>query len=131
MTILNADRWLVGTLKNDATITAAVGTRVYQDKAPEETAYPLILVNFVSTQPVQNISADKVMDSELWRIRIIDDDPSYNGLETIADRVRSILHKAAGTGVIGCVFAGAYRLPEISEKTNYRSIILEFELFTQ
>ena len=131
MTLLNADRWLVGTLKNDTTIAAAVGARVYQDQAPEETAYPLILVNYVSTLPVQNISADRVMDTELWRIRIIDQDPSYAGVESIADRVRSILHKASGTGVIGCVFAGAYRLPETSEKTQYRSIILEFELFTQ
>lgn len=131
MTLLNADRWLVSTLKADGVISVAIGSRVYQDQAPEDTAYPLILVNFVSGEPVQNIGADPVMDSELWRVRIVDRDPSYTGVETIADQVRNVLHKAAGVGVIGCVFVGAYRYPEVYEKTQFRSIILEFQLFTQ
>lgn len=131
MTILNADRWITSVLEGDPVVASVVGDRIYPDQAPMETAYPLIIFNFVSSLPVSNASADKVMDDEIWRIKVITDDPTYKGLETLADRIREIFHKASGTGIIGCVSNSIYRLPESKDGQFYKTIILEFELFTQ
>lgn len=131
MTLLNADRWILSTLKNDATLIAALGTRIYTDVAPMDTTYPLAILSFVSMVPVENASADRVMDDEIWRIKVIGNEPSYKNLETLADKVRELLHKTSGTGVIGCVCTGSLRLSEVESGQTYKTILLEFELFTQ
>lgn len=131
MTLLNADRWILSTLKNDSTLTAALGERIFVDVAPMGTDYPLVILSFVSAILVQNASADRVMDDELWRVKIYGNEPSYQNLEGIADRVRDVLHQAAGTGVIGCVYTGSLRLSEIENGQVFKGFVLEFELFTQ
>jgi hypothetical protein len=131
MTILNADRWLTGILTTDATLLAALGGRVYMDIAPEKTLYPMAILDCISATPVTNASADRVMDEELWQVSLITNLPSYSGLEAIADRVRAVVHKGSGTGVIGAVFEQETRLTTVEGGKIYRQIILEFRLFTQ
>ncbi len=131
MTILNADRWILSTLKNDATLAAVLGERIFTDVAPLESAYPLAILSFVSMVPVENASADRVMDDEIWRIKVVGNEPTYKNLEVIADKIRQILHKASGIGVIGCVCTGSLRFSEVENGQTYKTILLEFELFTQ
>jgi hypothetical protein len=129
--ILNADEWITDKLSKDAVIAAAVSTRIYQDEAPAGTAYPLIVFSFVSSVPVENAFGDRVMDEEIWRVKVIEDEPTYANLEGVADQVRSILHKASGTGVVGCRFTGSYRLAESRDGRECRTVIEEFEVYTE
>jgi hypothetical protein len=131
MTILNADRWLHTQLTTDSQLATALSGRIYIDIAPQDTQYPLAIMTFVTARQVGNMSADRVMDDELWQIAIWTDKPSYIELESIADRIRSVIHKASGTGVVGAIYEGERRLMEQDGDTVYKALILEFRLFTQ
>jgi hypothetical protein len=106
---------------------------VFVDAAPSNTQYPFAIITAVSSVPVSNWNADRIMDSELWQVTIWDDDASYSTtLETIADRIRAVVHKAtSGTGVIGAVYEGSVRRSEEEGDRVYKAIILEFRLYTQ
>ncbi|MEZ0396835.1 MAG: DUF3168 domain-containing protein [Anaerolineales bacterium] len=128
MTTLNADRWLYTQLTTDANLAAALGGRVFVDVAPLGTEYPLAVMTFVAAQQVGNWSSDRIMDNELWQIAVWTDEPNYTIIEPVADRIREVLHKASGSGVIGCSFERQLRM---SDPEGYKAIILEFRLFTQ
>ncbi len=131
MTFLNADKWLYSQLKNDATLKAVVSSRVYADAAPQKTSYPFITFSQVSTRSVTNFSKDRVMDEELWQVVIWTNLPSYSSLETLADRVRELLHKSSGSGVLSAVFERMQRLEEREGDQIYKALLLEFRIFTQ
>lgn len=128
MTILNADRWLYTQLTTDVQLSTALGGRVFVDMAPLGTQYPLAIMTFVAAQQVGTWSQDRVMDNELWQIAVWTNQENYSGIESIADRIRAVLHKTSGTGVIGCIFERQLRM---SDPEGYRAVILEFRLFTQ
>lgn len=131
MTILNADKWLYATLTGDATLAAAIGARVYVDVAPQSnTQYPYIVMQMVSNVQVAEISAERVMDDEVWQVSVVTNG-AYTGIETIADRIKTVLHKASGAGVIGCVFEQLLRFSEDEAGHVYKTIVLEFRIFTQ
>lgn len=128
MTILNADRWLYTQITTDPQLSAVLEGRVYTDLAPLGVSHPLVVMTAVSSQQVGNWSSDRIMDNELWQITIWTDQQSYSSIEPIADRIREALHKASGTGVIGCSFESSSRAVD---PEGYRGITLEFRLFTQ
>lgn len=128
MTILNADRWLYTQLTTDTQLITLLGGRVFVDVAPLNTQYPLAIMTFVTALQVGNLSQDRIMDSELWQIAVWTNQNNYTSIETIANRIRTVLHKANGIGVIGCVFERQMRT---SDPEGYKAVILEFRLFTQ
>ncbi|MEM4406537.1 MAG: DUF3168 domain-containing protein [Candidatus Methanomethylicaceae archaeon] len=128
MTILNADRWIFSKLTEDQQLSTALGGRVFSEIAPLDSEYPLSTFTLVSSQQVSNLSSDRIMDTEIWQITIWDNENSYSRIEGIADRIRQVLHKDAGEGVIGCTFE---RQQRITDHEGYRGVILEFRLFTQ
>lgn len=135
MTALNGDRWLFEKLTTDSQLATLLGGRVFVDVAPQDTEYPFAVIAAVSSVPVNNWSADRIMDNELWQVALWDDGASYLALESIADRVRAMVHKAASTGsatgVIGAVYEGAGRRSEEEGDRVFKVIILEFRLYTQ
>ncbi|MEJ5222849.1 MAG: DUF3168 domain-containing protein [Anaerolineales bacterium] len=128
MTILNADRWLHTQLTTDSQLATALGGRIYIDIAPQDTQYPMAVMTFIASQQVGNWSADRVMDNELWQIAVWTNQNNYTSIESIADRIRQVLHKSSGTGIIGCAFERQFRM---SDPEGYKAVILEFRLFTQ
>jgi len=131
MTVLNADRWLYEQLTTDSQLSAALGGRVYVDIAPQGEQYPLAILTLVMAQQIGNLFVDKVMDAETWQVAIWTDKPSYTDIEPIVDRIRAILHKASGTGVLAAVYQEQRRMVEQDSDKEYKAIILEFKIFTQ
>lgn len=131
MTLLTADRFLYSVLTSDQVLQSSIGNRVYIDAAPSNTSYPFIVITHVSSVPITNLAADRIVDNELWQIAIWDRRPSYTTLEEIADRVRAILHKSAGTGVVGATCEAIRRIIESEGGKTFRAILLEFRLLTQ
>lgn len=131
MTVLNADRWLYEQLTTDSQLSAALGERVYVDIAPQGEQYPLAILTLVMAQQIGNLFVDKVMDAETWQVAIWTDKPSYTDIEPIVDRIRAILHKASGTGVLAAVYQEQRRMVEQDSDKEYKAIILEFKIFTQ
>lgn len=131
MTVLNGDSWLYTKLTEDSTLASSLGGRVFIDLAPADTQYPMAVISVVSSIPVSNWSADRIMDTELWQVAVWDDDASYLALESIADRVREVIHKASGTGVIGAVYEGAMRRSEEEGDRVFKAIVMEFRVYAQ
>lgn len=131
MTILNADRWLYSVLTQDTQLQSSLAGRVYVDVAPADTQYPLAIIALVASNQVGNLSADRVMDNELWQISVWTQASSFTGIESIADRIRSVVHKASGTGVIGAIYEGSQRLSQQEGDIAYKAIVMEFRLYTQ
>lgn len=128
MTVLNADRWLYTQLTTDAQLVASLGGRVFVDTAPQGTEYPLVIMTRVIARQVGNWSADRIMDEELWQIAVWTNQNNYSSIGSIADRIYTVLHKASGTGVIGCVYESS---KPMSDPEGYKAIVIEFRLFTQ
>lgn len=128
MSVLTADRWLYETITGDAQLHATLGNRVFVDNAPLGTSYPLAVMTFVTANQISNVSADRVADNELWQVALWTDEPNYTSIESVANRLRAVLHKASGAGVLSCAFETQTRM---SDADGYKAIILEFRLFTQ
>jgi len=56
--------------------------------------------------------------------------PSYLPLEPIADRIRLVVHRASGVGVIAAVYEGSRRMSEDNGKP-YKAVLMEYRLYTQ
>lgn len=135
MTVLNGDRWLYEKLTKDSQLATSLGGRVFVDAAPQDTEYPFAVIAAVSSVPVTNFCADRIMDNELWQVTLWDDGASYLALESIADRVRAVIHKATSTstatGIVGAVYEGTVRRSEEEGDRVLKAILLEFRLYTQ
>lgn len=131
MTALNGDRWLYEKLTTDSQLATLLGGRIFVDTAPQDTEYPFAVITAVSSVPVTNFYADRIMDNELWQVAVWDADGSYLTLEPIADRIRAVVHKASGDGVIGATYEGSLRRSEEEGDRVFKAILLEFRLYTQ
>jgi hypothetical protein len=131
MTTLNADYWIYTELSNDSHLATYLDDRIYIDLAPQNTQYPLAIITFVSGNQVSNVSAERIMDNELWQVAVWDKQSSYVSIGTIADRIKTVLHKESGTGVIGAVYESERRLAVQEGDIAYKAIILEFRVYTQ
>lgn len=129
--ICNADRWLYTTLTGNGVIQAALGNRVYLDAAPANTEYPFCVMQQVTSYPVGNAADERIMDDELWDVTVWGEGPSYLALEPVADKIREVLHRASGTGVIAAVYEGARRVTETDGGRAFKAVQMEFRLFVQ
>ena len=129
---MNAPAWIFETLKNDAQITAAIGTRIYRDVAPEAASYPFIVIQPLQAFPVENAYSDVIMDSERWQVKVTDKGTSYAAIRAIASRIRALLHKQRATGIISSTFASRLEYPEISETgAKFSNVVQDFRIYTQ
>lgn len=127
----NAAAWIVTTLKADAQLTALVGTRFYVDEAPEGTVYPFVVMQQIDAAPVQNAFADRIMDGERWQLKAVTKSKSWISAKQIAERIELTLHKARGANVISSVIE--FKIPMVENDTTgtYRTMILDFRVYTQ
>lgn len=128
----NAAGWIFTKLTTDATLTALIGTRVYRDQAPEKATYPFIAISLIDVVPVKNAFADILMDGERWQIKTVDDGKSYATVNSIAARLRTLLHKTSGSGVLSSVLDAEFTQSETDDAGNmYKTIIMDFRVHTQ
>lgn len=134
--ILTADTWLLSKLSGDSTLTALVGTNIYQDVAPKEATYPL--VKYIQMSPplaVRGVGPAIIMWDEIWLVKAVGKACGYPAIKAITNEIRTLLHAASGstTGgiVIGCVEIGPVRYTEIVDGITYRHLGIEFRIFTQ
>jgi hypothetical protein len=78
-------------LINDATITDEVGLKVFPQKAPQNTANPCIITNFISTSPTNTKDDRSVLDVVTISVDVYHDrnDEAYR----ISDLVRTALDR--------------------------------------
>lgn len=123
--------WIYSVLTGSTSLAALVSTRIYRDEAPENTAFPYVVMQQIDAVPVQNAFKDKLMDGERWQVKAVNKANSYTTVNSIAAIVETLLHKTRGSNVLSSVLE--FKMP-MSEKDNgvtYKSMILDFRVHTQ
>lgn len=123
--------WIYSVLTGSTSLAALVSTRIYRDEAPENTAFPYVVMQQIDAVPVQNAFKDKLMDGERWQVKAVNKANTYTTVNSIAALVETLLHKQRGSNVLSSVLE--FKMP-MSEKDNgitYKSMILDFRVHTQ
>jgi len=129
-----AERWLVATLANDATLTGLGITGVYVDVAPESASFPCIVIGQQTARDVMVVGAYRIFENLLFLVRAVGQTQSYAALASAASRIDALLHRQSGSGADGttwgCVREQSFRLAEVQSGVQYRHSGGVFRLFT-
>lgn len=133
--IVRADVWLHGKLSVDATLTAAVSTRIYSYLAPSGTTFPFVVYAFQGGADVSAIGAIRIMNSGLYQVKAVGQGNSMVAVEAIANRIDALLHGVTGTvsgGVIlACVREQPLAYVENSNGIRYNHLGGLYRIFIQ
>lgn len=129
-----AETWLYTQLSSDPTISGIVGTRIFADVAPQEvTDYPMIVLKYLSAQPDLYGNGPTVIWSRMTYIVVgLTEGRSAKALQTLADRIGTVLHTGRG-GVTGaevdyCVRRRPFRLTTVENNRTFQQLGYEFEI---
>lgn len=133
-----ADRFLRDTLAADATIAAAVGTRIYVDQVPQGTALPYVLIAYQGGGDVTILGYQRIMVRGIWSVKLVAQASSYAAavgsttMRAVAQRIDALLHGSEGSNADGqiasCVRTEAIRYPEVDSGVEYRHVGGRFRL---
>lgn len=91
--------WMWGVLSGDATLTAAVGGRIYADEAPQGAASPMVIFAYLGgTTRIRTLGGRHLLTA-LYLVRAIDQGSSYEPIEPLADRIDALL-SLSGQGTV-------------------------------
>jgi hypothetical protein len=79
-------------------------SEVYADSAPLDAVYPFILISLQNGSDEVGLGGEFILSGMTYLVRIVNQCASYLPLETAAERVKALLHKASGTEGNGEVF---------------------------
>ena len=135
------DRWLATVLKADATLNAAVGGRVFEGNVPVKDppyVYPAVVfasLGFGDDSPATGQSG-RLVASGRYVVKGIAEGNSYTVLQTIADRIESVLNAkrggAADVGIVWCVRKRPFKMKDQSVANKpYVHLGAEFDIAAQ
>lgn len=127
MEALTANAWLHAVLSGDAALQGLVGGRIYEQPAPEEAAYPMIVFQNQVLEDRNSLHGFRMYSIGVWLVRAVGECTSYDPLRAIANRIDAVLHKGAGEvpgmgRVLSCTREGPYALPEQDGDRQYRHL---------
>lgn len=130
---MDAQKWLFDKLSQDAELSTKIGERIFADVAPEGTEFPFVVLTLVDMTPAANAYADSIFDTERWDVKVIDKSKSFKNAREIAERIRALLHKqsAPEQGIQGAKFEMKRQFSQDEKGAIYRTIVQEFEIYTQ
>lgn len=129
-----AERWLHTMLSADATITGIVGTRIYANVMPQSvTTYPAIVFQLLGTADDLRGSGAAIIWSRLtYLVKAITEGNSATSLQTLVDRIMTVLHTAKGgtadAAIDYCVRKRPFRLMTVEANKQYQFLGGEFEI---
>ena len=106
-----AEKWMVSTLGADATITAAVGTKIHAHVVPEDTTFPYIFITFQGGSDVMTNGAYRIMSNLRYVVRAVSKSTSSESARPIAERIDAVLHGKQGTVDLGVVLSAVRDSP--------------------
>lgn len=126
METATAERWLLETLRADATI----GEQVYRGEAPPDAVEPYTIIDLYNAGDVTSINGVRIFSNLSYTVKAISQiEPGSltpSGLEAIADAIDGRLHRATGTITGGEVIASVRDFPisynEIDEGVVYQHL---------
>lgn len=127
------EKWLFQVLTGDATIAAAIGTRVYVGAAPNTASFPLVIYAQISPgDDLRGVGPVRVWGSPLYVVKAVDKGQSVQGLATLADRIDAVLHAVSGTTTDGrihfCERERGFRRTEVIGDQFYQHLGGEYRV---
>lgn len=96
--LIGTDDLIRDLLAADATLTTALGgTKIYADQAPQGTAFPYVILAFLSSPDTEVVGGYRVHTRPLYLVKAVTEGNSWSTAGTIADRIDDVLQQAAGT----------------------------------
>ena len=129
------EQWIFEQLADDSTVVANAGANVldatkagvYVPQAPEGALYPLVRYNLMAGTDSLSMGTTRNMTDCVYQVLCVGQTESYQSLETLADRVDTLLTNPSDTTVDSHVIIGSWReqvikIPELVSGTHYRSL---------
>ena len=97
--ITRINEWMYSLFKNNASVNALVGGRIYSEMAPQGATFPLVLFAFLG-------GSDKVLTfrsrftNGIYLVRAVDRGSSYATVEPIADSIDTLLATVPDNGIV-------------------------------
>jgi len=95
-------RAIYGKLAADVTLNALLGTpgagyakSIYYQLAPDDAAYPFVVMNKQAGTPMEAMGNPDALDTELWFVKGVDRQPTPDNVEAIQARVKALLNDAS------------------------------------
>lgn len=85
--IHRAQKYIVDKLTASANVTAAVGTRIYSDQAPEGVLFPYVLFNLQSASDVRGVCTRRLLALALFQIKVISKGSPTTAVRTAIDAI--------------------------------------------
>lgn len=102
-------------LENDSAVNALVGTSIYAYPAPQDQAYPYVILTRVSGQVENNISESMDNINETWQADIYSD--SYGEADDIEQAVTTALN-ALGYTTMGNFFVYSVQQTNVNDLSS-------------
>lgn len=122
MELVAGDRWIFSVLNTDETLKSMI-SGVFSFPAPKTAGFPYVIFQDVTSTDLRGVGPIRIGLSGEWLIRAVGESNTYGGtLESIADRVDSLLQAASGSQVWSCVRLRPFRLVETSTERQVRHL---------
>ena len=124
--ILIAEEYLFQKLKTG--IGALVNNRIYPNAAPEDSAYPLVIFQFIDGSETQTIDGTRVISHFQYLVKAAVKGTSLLPLKSIVKGITDTLHRSDGVTtqtpgrVISCLRDKPFNLPTVEDGNNYRQL---------
>ncbi len=79
-------------LSGHAGLAALVGARIYPDGAPQDAAYPLIVVTLIASTPTVSLAGDSGQDASRWQVSAWGE--TFDQVVAVIDAVRAAMAAA-------------------------------------
>lgn len=96
-------RFIRGLLTDDETLMAGA-SEVYQDAGPVEAVYPFVTIGFQDGDDLLTLDSTFIMSPLSFVVKVVGQGSSYAPLEALAERIKTLLHKATGSAGNGVVY---------------------------
>lgn len=128
-----ARQYLYGALHGDATLMALVHDVWPGGSAPEGTAFPFVVFQFMSGVPYAAVGAYRIWNNMVWLVKAVGETADISALDTIVARIDTLLQRGSGTPAAGtiwsCVQETTIEYPETISGKQYRHLGATYRLF--
>jgi hypothetical protein len=143
LTVTPVLRWITARLLTDSALAGYVGSRVENEEAEKEIAFPYVLISILDPGiPIYLAGARAVATTGIYLVRGVINDKSYgnpsqgNHLEDIATRIVLLLHGERGVsdptaGIISSTLEQIFTLTESKDNEQYRHLGGSFRISAQ
>lgn len=122
--VARAERWLYTILSQDGTVSGIVAGRIFAFAAPQTiSTWPIVVYTMLSGgEDVRGTGATRIMAAPLFLVKAITQGASLAALQTLVDRIDTLLHgQKGGTAdatIQYCVRERPFRLATVEEPGN-------------